>query len=117
MDAVEFLKEWKRMCDSVTDCKNCPIGNQHIPYTKNDCALFSFYNGEASVKCVEQWSKEHPRKTRAQDFFEKHPNARPFYDGNPKPCAAYCGYCTDCSADDNDYEKRDCYSCWNQPIE
>lgn len=111
MDAVEFLKEWKRMCDNVTDCKNCPIGNQHIPYTKNDCALFSFYNGEVSVKCVEQWSKEHPRKTRLQDFIEKFPNA-PLVDGIPERFCPYdLGYnVKDCNGSDK------CIKCWNESV-
>ena len=113
MDAVEFLKEWKRMCDSVTDCKNCPIGNQHIPYTKNDCALFSFYNGEASVKCVEQWSKEHPRKTRAQDFFEKHPNAKVDCDFYTEFCCETLGYCKKCN---HNYDASFCKSCWNEQV-
>lgn len=114
MDAVEFLNEYSRLCDYYTphDCQKCPLFE-----TKNCSIIEGEPEFELIVSITEQWSKEHPRKTRAQDFFEKHPNARPFYDGNPKPCAAYCGYCTDCSADDNDYEKRDCYSCWNQPIE
>lgn len=115
MDAVKFMEEWKRMCN-VTVCDECSIKND-CKYGVEECAPYNICGFENIVNGVEQWSKEHPRKTRAQDFFEKHPNARPFYDGNPKACAAYCGYCTDCRADDNDYEKRDCYSCWNQPIE
>ena len=112
MDAVEFLKEWKRMCDNVTDCKNCPIGNQHIPQSRNDCALFSFYNADTSVKIVDYWSKEHPRKTRLQDFLEKNPNAPIHGDGYPDEICPY-----NLGLEHGDCNEKLCEECWNKQID
>ena len=64
MDAVKFLKERVRMCDSFDGCDGCPLQNECL-----DTEI------EAMVSAVEQWSKSHPQKTIMQDFFEKFPNA------------------------------------------
>lgn len=68
-----------------------------------------------AVKLVEQWSKEHPRKTRLQDFLEKYPNALLTLDGMkfPKVCAQNLGYCESCHGG----ESVGCYQCWNEPVE
>lgn len=51
MDAVEFYKAFKRMCDK-TDCKDCLLDQ----------------------KC-RQSAKEHPVKTRQSEFLRMFPNA------------------------------------------
>lgn len=63
------------------------------------------------VERVEQWSKEHPQRTRLQDFREKYPNALLYYDGTPKPCCSDLGYCKECP------EVTTCEECWNMPVE
>lgn len=61
MDAVKFIEEHRRMYT---------LGGS-IKHAIND------YNtkAEAVVAEVEQWSKEHPRKTRQIVFLEQYPEA------------------------------------------
>lgn len=70
MDAVEFLKERKRLCEvyfEKTECKECPLENMGC-WTVDFCADDSC---EKVIAIVEQWSKEHPRKTRQSVFLEQ----------------------------------------------
>lgn len=72
MDALEFLRERKRMCESFgTSCDGCPLHGGPCPSinSMNDGDL------ERMLVKVEQWSKEHPRKTRQSVFLEQWPNA------------------------------------------
>lgn len=63
MDAVEYIKEHKKLCDSFFDtgrnCKECPLSmykNGHdMP-----CALLSRHYPETSVAIVERWIKGGP---------------------------------------------------------
>lgn len=106
MDAVNFLKEFKRMCQSYQRCAICPLNDTEC------CAMLPFYDiGEDIVRIVEQWSKDYPQKTRLQDFLEKYPNAPMEVDGTPKVCCENLGYCKDCNAE------VDCVSCWNKAME
>lgn len=54
MDAVEFLKEWDRMCQSNEKCKECD-GYKLCTSEKGICS-----NCEELVKAVENWAKTHP---------------------------------------------------------
>ncbi len=71
MDALEFLSERKRMCNFFEACKDCPLEKENC-----DC-LSGCTDSEMkmNVSTVEQWSKEHPRKTRQSVFLEHWPNA------------------------------------------
>lgn len=71
MDAVEFIKEYYRICEAHEDCVDCPFTKEEIDIP---CDLIS-KNAEKIVSIVKQWAEEHPRKTMIQDFFEKFPNA------------------------------------------
>lgn len=59
MDAVEFLKEQKRMCDSYDSCFKCKLSGK--------CKIheMEFDKMKDAVSIVEEWSKEHqhPVKT------------------------------------------------------
>ena len=99
MDAVKFLQEKKRM--QLEDQRF------YIEFLKSD------FTYEERVKAVENWSKEHPIKTRLQDFLEKYPDAEIDHDEN-RPfsiCAARLGYLRvdDC--------QNDCAKCWNEPLQ
>lgn len=72
MDAVEFLVERKRLCSSYKGCVGCPFGAAECVVRD----MTSEYTCKRIVAAVEQWSKEHPRKTRQSVFLEKYPNAR-----------------------------------------
>lgn len=72
MDALEFLKERKRLCEvyfEKTECKECPLENMGC-WTADFCADDSC---EKVIAIVERWSKEHPRKTRQSVFLEQWP--------------------------------------------
>ena len=57
MDAVKFLEEDSRMCNTYNDCVGCPMENMSFCYphdmTTND-------ERKELVDAVEKWSKEHP---------------------------------------------------------
>ena len=70
MDAVKYLKERNRMCDSYNNmCDGCGFGK--VP--KGNRAEDD--NPEKAVEIVEKWSKEHPMKTRQSEFLKMFPNA------------------------------------------
>ena len=74
MDALEFLMEHKRMCNeysrSYNGCCDCPlVSHCSISSTASDD------DNKKTVDVVEQWSKEHQRKTRQSVFLEKYPEA------------------------------------------
>ena len=71
MDALEFLVERRRMCDSHRHCEGCPL-------EEGECVVSSVAPDEdykRIITAVEQWSKEHPRKTRQSVFLEQYPEA------------------------------------------
>ena len=77
MYALEFLKERKRMCNSYDGCKGCPFDD-------SKCVIDSTISDEdykRIIATVEQWSKEHPRKTRQSVFLEQYPETRIGDDG------------------------------------
>ena len=72
MDAVEFIKQVSRM------------GKQ-----KGEAICFKLEEKDTEiVEKVEQWAKEHPVKTRQDEFFNQWPDAEIGYDGLPTvaPC-------------------------------
>lgn len=86
MDAVEFLEKRNRMCGALGDeCTDkdgtlCPllvaarkVGNGCYGYTKSHPA--------EAVEIVERWAKEHPRKTRQNEFLKLFPSASKQGDG------------------------------------
>lgn len=68
MDALKFFKEWNRMCSSSNECAKCPFRAQKCDLIRSIM--------EEHIVTVEQWSQEHPRKTRQSDFLEMFPTAR-----------------------------------------
>ena len=82
MDALEFLRERRRMCNSYRGCEGCPLedGKCVVSYVAPD------EDYKRIIAAVEQWSKEHPRKTRQDVFLEQWPNCRMGDDGVIKMC-------------------------------
>ncbi len=107
MDAVEFFSEFRRMCKSSSDCTKCEY---HGDRCDNAIELLGKTVAEA-----EQWSREHPRKTRQDMFLEQWPEAR-LFDGiiDIKPCSLVTALQSDCP-------KTFCYDCrrkfWMQGVE
>lgn len=73
MDAVMFVKEWKRMCISSKTCLSCSIGKSAGVSTV--CSNVVKKEPEKYVAIVEKWSAEHPIKTRQSEFLNIFPNA------------------------------------------
>ena len=84
MDALEFLKESKRMCTSYKGCDSCPLEGTHcVPSDATDDEEY-----ERIIAAVEQWSKANPRKTRQSVFLEQWPGARVRPEGALSICPA-----------------------------
>lgn len=86
MDALEFLRERKRMCKSFgLSCDGCPLKFA----TCSSPSYLADETYEKNIATVEQWSKEHPRKTRQSVFLEQYPEARIGDDGvlQINPCS------------------------------
>lgn len=72
MDAIKFIEERNRMCESFgAGCIGCPA------YNESRCVVSSASTLDAKeqVAIVEKWSKENPRKTRQSVFLEHWPEA------------------------------------------
>ena len=112
MDAVRYLKERERRCDSFDDhCTGCEIKSAKNGMT---CGAYIKKHPEQAGAIVEKWAKEHPRKTRKDDFFEKFPYAKKTHDGIPKTCVANLGYAIGCL---QPYSVGNCVECWNRLLE
>ena len=83
MDAVEYVKQRERMCDYYGDCDKCPAK------TVIGCA--NILKIPQMVSIVEQWAKEHPVKTRQNEFLKMYPDAEIGDDGylSIAPCQLY----------------------------
>ena len=82
MDALEFLKEERRMCNSFDiGCVKCPLGDIGCCVSPEE----TDEEFEKEIVIVEQWSKEHPRKTRQSVFLEQYPETRIGDDGSKHP--------------------------------
>ena len=115
---INFCAEAKRLCDSRTACS----ANEK---NKERCPLFVFCKCTITTRSVEEiitavenlqkWSDEQPKKTYAQDFFEKFPKAQSDSDRTPSVCrkTIYGGECP--KDEDCDYTGA-CYRCWNKPM-
>ena len=113
MDALKFFKECIRMCNYYyrmnDECNTCPRAHKGCKIsTYRDYDYIKEY-----IADVEKWSKEHPLRTRLQDFREKYPNAPMEADGTPAICCIDLGY----RREDCDPIKGSCVDCWNMPVE
>ena len=87
MDAVKFLQERARMCNSFSpDCEGCRV--DEAKPVMSECYRWMFENHERAVKIVEEWSAAHPRKTRQSVFLEQYPEALVLYGGTLSACPA-----------------------------
>ena len=63
MDALEYLRQKKRMCDSILDnekygydCPQCPLYNE----SNVDCTEMENRAPESAVRIVSEWAERHP---------------------------------------------------------
>lgn len=84
MDALEFFKARKRMCEA-TKCASCKLyhvqGGCCVAPEKEKIDAF-----EEAITIVEQWAAEHPAKTRQSVFLEQYPEAELTQDGVIQIC-------------------------------
>lgn len=120
MDAVKFLQERARMCNSFSpDCEGCRVDEEKPVIS--ECYRWMFENPERSVKIVEEWAAAHPRKTRQSVFLEQYPEASIADDG----VLRLCPFLIEASYRNNDGScksvQRQCSDCrkefWGQEIE
>lgn len=118
MDALEFLIERKRMCNLCKHCKGCPF--ERVGCGLGTSAPDAEY--EKIIATVEQWSKEHPHKTRQSVFLEQWVTAKIDKSG----CLDVCPYLVSSThRDQNGFCKvavvKNCYDCrrefWMQEVE
>lgn len=108
MDALEFLKAKEKMCRMHPVCIDCPVKGM-------DCVGFGSdaTNFEKLVQVVEEWSREHPRKTRQDEFLKVFPNAN-LVNG----LLIFCPHCID---EAFECKSSDCFKCrnnyWMQEVE
>lgn len=112
MDAVEFIKERNRMCNSSPSCTGCPASGMRC----NRIDSMSTYSATELVSVVEKWSREYPRKTRQSEFLEQWPNAHKDRDG-----VVYFDPCLfDETIRTDECEHKNCYKCrhefWTQEV-
>ena len=111
---INFFPELKRLCDSRTACEADAANKEQCPL-HGFCRQSLTIRAEEIITAVEnlqKWSDEHPKKTYAQDFFEKFPDAPRCKSANgryPSACrkAIYDGKCPGVVCDE----------CWNEPME
>lgn len=70
MDVLEFLRERRRLCNSYENCVGCPLADRFC-----DRDVKSDEDRKSEISTVEQWSKDHPRKTRQSVFMERYPES------------------------------------------
>ena len=68
MDAVEFLKARRRLCNNNICEDSCPLFHCEDDDTDDDCVK--------QVCAVEQWAKEHPIKTMQDKLLDVFPKSK-----------------------------------------
>lgn len=126
MDAVEFLEKRNRMCGALGDeCTDkdgtlCPllvaarkVGKGCYGYTKSHPA--------EAVAIVEQWAKEHPRKTRQNELLKLFPRVDMTADGVIAFCPENMASTFVCPIKERDCYDPECGDCrrkyWLEEVE
>lgn len=114
MDAVDYLKESRRMCKSSGGCDTCVV------YIDGKCCIdFGAKSGKEkeTVAIVEQWAKDHPAKTRQSEFLKMFPNAQ-MVNIERTFCVAHFDSTKVCKESNSSDEK--CIACryrfWNEEV-
>lgn len=120
MDAVTYIKEVMRMCESYDDnCEHCPAKIENFcPISLCRTVMNDMHgNEEKAVSIVEKWSKDHPVKTRQSEFLKMFPNAR-MVNIERTFCIAHFDSTKVCKASNPSDEK--CIACryrfWNEEV-
>lgn len=103
MEFKEAMRIFNRICKEREMCEGCVLENKCIVLKECDCST--------AEAILAKWAEEHPEKTIADDFFEKHPRAKRGEGMVPTVCAEDCGYVLGKEC------KGDCAKCWRRPLE
>lgn len=68
-DFVKVIKIKNRMCESVENCNDCPVGGD-CNIIKGGCGLLLRKYPEQAQEIILKWDKEHPIKTNIDKFRE-----------------------------------------------
>lgn len=71
MDAVEYLKTLRRMCNA--ECRECEYGKRS---GFDPCMVWRNSHPEEAVSIAEKWAAEHPAKTLQSEFLKHYPDAQ-----------------------------------------
>lgn len=115
---TNFLAELQRLCDSRDSCTADAVNKEQCPmFGLCEDALIKLCVEDATklVEIIQKWSDEHPKKTYAQDFFEKFPKAQSCSDGSPFVCRERIYGGIRSTLENCDYTGA-CYRCWNEPL-
>ena len=115
---INFFAEAKRLCDSRTACEADAANKEQCPmFEVCDHPLTEICVEDAikAIEILQKWSDEHPKKTYAQDFFEKFPKAQSNSDGTPFVCRKRIYGGIRSTLEDCDYTGA-CYRCWSEPL-
>lgn len=118
MEFSTFVKERKRMCDSMTGCDKCPVREIHLELepTTPFCTAFILRYPEQVELIVAKWSAEHPRQTILQKLLEHFPDTPLDIDGTPDfICPHELGYETRTNELVCGYNLK-CTDCWNKEV-
>ena len=122
MDAVEFLKEKERMCNTFNLCdgggykETCELYKEGL-----SCADYINAHPEKAVAIVEQWAKEHPRRTRQSEFLKMFPRVDMTADGVIAFCPENMDSTFVCPIKERDCYDPECGDCrkkyWLEEVE
>jgi hypothetical protein len=106
MEFKQAMRVIKRICAARDDCEKCEL-ELNCPFA----TVPSDHDYDKAEAILAKWAEEHPEKTIADDFYEKHPKAEKGEYGTPEVCAGKCGYVTACPPGAR------CSECWRRPLE
>lgn len=109
MDAVEFLRDFRRMCLSYDNCTGCELRCAACIPMEEDC------DHEKVIRVVEEWAKTHPVKTRLSEFKKLFPNASEKAGGCPDCCVNKFDSTVSCKDSDTCLECKKKF--WLTPID
>lgn len=117
---TNFLAELNRLCNLRTRCVAGEANEEQCPLLgRCEDALTKICIEDATklVEIVQKWSDEHPKKTYAQDFLEKFPEAQRNWDGVPFVCRKRIYGGIHSAKSEGCEDTKACYRCWNKPME
>lgn len=109
---VNFLREYKRMCDSYEHCCQCAF-NEPVRSEGISCNMYCKEHPKIAVENVQAWSDEHPQKTRLDDLKEKYPKFEVHPHGYPSLRPFMFGYCKGCGS----CALSPTSVCWDEPVD